>query len=508
MKKFLIALTVVVLAAFAVPAFAASNPFMDVPANHWAYDAVAQLASRGVISGYPDGSYKGGQPATRYEMASIVGRALAKVDLEKASKQDLELLKKLVLELKDELDALGVKVDKLDGRLKVMEKDLGGFSMAGQLRFDAKFGADENKGWYGDDATISGKNEFDLNRYRFWIRKKIDANTNFEARLGSSGNNDGDKAVTWNRYFVTTKLPYDIKFTVGRQHFDWESWNGLYHNNENDGWFAGFLVKNMFMFEKDWGMANLKLMIARENDRGWTNAVPATGRTIANVESFFFAAMANFNLTEQFKGGVMAYYYAPDKEVIINNVESDMKLGTYMVYLKYAFTPSIELKGIYYHQKQGDSWIIANEDTAKAWKLILDVKQDALKFTSLWLEYGQIDNNFVKTLKPYALYGADVLYNQKLIRNLNSSKVMGAWATQKWNDKWDTYLRYYEVDPDTLGVAKAKEWTVGVGYQYSPSIKFELAYDKVDYGTSTAIAPTGLRNGDDNIIRFRTFVTF
>ena len=50
MKKFLTVLAVVALVAFAAPAFAA-NPFMDVPAGHWAYDAVAQLAADGIISG-------------------------------------------------------------------------------------------------------------------------------------------------------------------------------------------------------------------------------------------------------------------------------------------------------------------------------------------------------------------------------------------------------------------------------------------------------------------------
>ncbi|MEG2020086.1 MAG: S-layer homology domain-containing protein, partial [Synergistaceae bacterium] len=54
MKKFLAVLAVVAIVAFAAPAFAA-NPFMDVPAGHWSYDAVAQLAARGVVSGYPDG---------------------------------------------------------------------------------------------------------------------------------------------------------------------------------------------------------------------------------------------------------------------------------------------------------------------------------------------------------------------------------------------------------------------------------------------------------------------
>ncbi|MBP8785811.1 MAG: S-layer homology domain-containing protein, partial [Synergistaceae bacterium] len=97
MKKSLLVVIALAIVAIAVPALAA-NPFMDVPANHWAYDAVAQLASRGILSGFPDGSYKGAQPATRYEMASALARAVSKIDMEKASKQDVELLKKLIVE--------------------------------------------------------------------------------------------------------------------------------------------------------------------------------------------------------------------------------------------------------------------------------------------------------------------------------------------------------------------------------------------------------------------------
>ncbi|WP_342667590.1 S-layer homology domain-containing protein [Cloacibacillus evryensis] len=57
---------------------------MDVPQGHWAYDAVGLLASRGIVSGYPDGAFKGAQPATRYEMASVVARALVAIDADKA----------------------------------------------------------------------------------------------------------------------------------------------------------------------------------------------------------------------------------------------------------------------------------------------------------------------------------------------------------------------------------------------------------------------------------------
>ncbi|NLI96718.1 MAG: S-layer homology domain-containing protein, partial [Synergistaceae bacterium] len=138
MKKIFALIAVAALVAFAAPAFAA-NPFADVPMNHWAYDAVAQLAASGIVVGYPDGAYKGGQPATRYELAAVVARALAKVDMEKASKQDLEMLKKLVVEFKSELDALGVKVDKLDARVAVLEERIGGWKFSGNFRFTAKW---------------------------------------------------------------------------------------------------------------------------------------------------------------------------------------------------------------------------------------------------------------------------------------------------------------------------------------------------------------------------------
>ncbi|KUL01417.1 MAG: S-layer domain-containing protein, partial [Synergistales bacterium 54_9] len=49
MKKFVALVAVAALVAFAAPAFAA-NPFMDVPMNHWAYDAVSQLAARGIVT--------------------------------------------------------------------------------------------------------------------------------------------------------------------------------------------------------------------------------------------------------------------------------------------------------------------------------------------------------------------------------------------------------------------------------------------------------------------------
>ena len=63
----------------AAPAFAAPL-FPDVPENHWARDAVATLAAKGIVEGYPDGTFKGDRNATRWEVAMMVARLLGQME--------------------------------------------------------------------------------------------------------------------------------------------------------------------------------------------------------------------------------------------------------------------------------------------------------------------------------------------------------------------------------------------------------------------------------------------
>ena len=103
-----------VAAAFVVgtsaTTFAAANPFSDVPAGHWAYQSVAKLASLGVVEGYGDGTYRGDRNITRYEMAQMVAKAMAK-NPGGVGKAELD---RLAAEFRDELDALGVRVAELE----------------------------------------------------------------------------------------------------------------------------------------------------------------------------------------------------------------------------------------------------------------------------------------------------------------------------------------------------------------------------------------------------------
>ena len=489
MKKILALVAVVALVAFAAPAFANVNPFMDVPMNHWAYDAIGQLAARGVLSGYPDGTYKGNQPMTRYEAASAVARALAVVDMTKASKQDVEMLKRLVVEFKDELDALGVKVDKIDSRLAVIEERLGGWKLWGEFRFDAKFGSNDDvndPGLYGN----TGANRFQISRYRIWMRKFIDDKVTFTARLGGANN-------TFERYYLDVKFPWDITGTIGLSLHDWEGDDGLYI--DNDAMFTDRTYRG-FYFNKPFAMGNFAFYVSRPDENGIDPQ--------ATNEHFEIGARAKFNFNEQLwlsLNGMMRMY---DSNVLTSLTPAGVAKEDEHIYwgaVGINFTPSIALKAAYYGQEVqvGDN---VGTESPNSFQAIIDVKQEALKFTSLWAEYRSFDDNFTTWMDggPWDNYGAAVtgpvvngmvnigsLYDSAIFIKLN----------QKWNDQWSTFQRYLVANPRAGGLDDTTNWTFGVKYNYTPALSFELAYDKIEN------AQTGINN-DDSLIRFRTHIAF
>ncbi|MDF2875419.1 MAG: S-layer y domain protein [Sporomusa sp.] len=112
-KKLAVALAFVSLVSFTGSAFAATpNPFGDVPAKHWAYEAVSKLKQDGLIDGDGKGAFQGDRTVTRYEMAQMVARAVW--NAEKASAEDKALIDKLSAEFTGELKSLGVRMDTLE----------------------------------------------------------------------------------------------------------------------------------------------------------------------------------------------------------------------------------------------------------------------------------------------------------------------------------------------------------------------------------------------------------
>jgi len=98
----------------------------DVAPTDWAYEALRSLVERyGCIVGYPDRTFRGNQPLSRWEFAAGLNACLNTLERliqeNSVNKEDLEKLKKLAEEFKTELAALGAKVDNLEGRVAFLE---------------------------------------------------------------------------------------------------------------------------------------------------------------------------------------------------------------------------------------------------------------------------------------------------------------------------------------------------------------------------------------------------
>jgi len=192
----------VVIAFVLATAVASANPFSDVPFSHWAYDAVNKLAAKNLIQGYPDGTYKGEKPVTRYALAMVVGKMLANVEqmLEKGvgtnlvTKSDLQTLEKLTVEFADELALLGVKVTALEDDMQVVKEDVSSLKrdVEGIKDYMAKGGMEKVK-LSGDmlvrHSSLVHKQDVDNSnnvhtqtQLRFQFRANIDENVTAVAR--------------------------------------------------------------------------------------------------------------------------------------------------------------------------------------------------------------------------------------------------------------------------------------------------------------------------------------
>ena len=185
MKKTLVsALTTALVVGAASTTFAAANPFEDVPADHWAYDAIAQLAADGVIEGYGDGTYRGDQEITRYEMAQMIARAMAKGGGDKA------LIDKLAAEFADELNNLGVRV-------AALEKKVDNVKWTGMVRYryitrHEENSSDRNNGGIGSHVNTNGL------LLRLEPQMQINKNWTAKARIDYNDNTEMDTAVNKN----------------------------------------------------------------------------------------------------------------------------------------------------------------------------------------------------------------------------------------------------------------------------------------------------------------------
>ena len=221
MKKVLAIAAVAALTA-GVSAYAA-NPFSDVTPNDWAYQAVEDLSEQGVVEGYPDGTFKGERNITRYEMAQIIARMLAKEDQLNAEQR--ATLDKLAGEYADELANLGVRVSNL-------EKKVGNIYWSGdaRMRYQSK-SLDQKDGWNG--------------RIRINVKGQVNDSTYVQGRFLNEMDFKGNdtSSTSMDQLYVNHNFGKDVSVRLGRQPISFGDQAG-WLNNGHDGYDGGQIAYN------------------------------------------------------------------------------------------------------------------------------------------------------------------------------------------------------------------------------------------------------------------------
>ena len=210
-----------VLAATAVlgvtSAFAA-NPFADVTPQDWAYKAVAQLASQGVVNGYPDGTFQGQNNITRFEMAQMVAKAMVRQD--RVDAEQNAIINRLANEFSAELNNLGVRV-------ATLENKVGNFAFTGDARL--RYQNAKNK------DTNTYKSKFD---YRGRVQFEATVNDNTKAVVRLAGEKEefgaaGNPETSLDHVYVQHNFGKYATATAGRQ--DLVIGNGLVYDDYFEG---------------------------------------------------------------------------------------------------------------------------------------------------------------------------------------------------------------------------------------------------------------------------------
>ena len=347
MKKTLVsALTTALVVGAASTTFAAANPFEDVPADHWAYDAVAQLAADGVIEGYGDGTYRGDQEITRYEMAQMIARAMAK----NPNGADKALVDKLAAEFADELNNLGVRV-------AALEKKVDNVKWTGKVRYRFIRRSEEN------DSDRNATNGKDVNGLllRFEPQMKINEHWTGKARIDYNSNTEMKDAanidgVSVDRIYVQGDYK-NLQIRLGKLPYKSEADYGLILNR--------YVTGGSVEFGSD---VKVKLGLGRMNTTlaqsglvvyGGLDHDGPEGARIGNTVSYGGLEIYN-KRTNKFTWGVGYHQFRTDDlEAVINHKNYDI----WAVGLGYKFTPDLKLTGAYSHANKVDDVISAQKNS-------------------------------------------------------------------------------------------------------------------------------------------------
>jgi hypothetical protein len=229
MKKVALAIAALLVLLVVAPAF--SQPFADVPTDHWAFDAIAELAAKGLIEGYPDGTFKGDRALTRYEMAMVIARVLARIEAIKippppaptkipapeVTRADIQTLQRLINEFRAELAALGVRVTAVEEELAALRARVDNTFITGDWTYIYALG--------GNPSSFEGAvfPSVMRNRIRLTFRGRVGSHTSvfLRARWNSRHFASGSDAFTidFDRLYFDYAAPFGVTFRVGRDYW-------------------------------------------------------------------------------------------------------------------------------------------------------------------------------------------------------------------------------------------------------------------------------------------------
>ncbi len=218
MRKVAFAIAAILVLGIVSPAF--SQPFADVPTDHWAFDAIAELAAKGLVEGYPDGTFKGDRAMTRYEMAMVVARLLARIEAIKippppppvkipppeVTRRDIQTLQRLINEFRAELAALGVRVTAVEEELAALKARVDNTFITG----------DETYVYQGSTGASPGVVR---NRVRLTVRGRVGSHVATFLRARWNSRWPAANVTDFDRIYMNYSSPWGIQFRLGRDYW-------------------------------------------------------------------------------------------------------------------------------------------------------------------------------------------------------------------------------------------------------------------------------------------------
>lgn len=373
MKKSLAPLIGAVVIGMNSVAFAAANPFSDVPANHWAYDAVKKLADDGVINGYGDSTFRGDRNITRYEMAQMVAKAMAKQNV---GAGDKALIDKLAAEFRDELDNLGVRVAKLEKHADMVQ-------WKGLLRYT--YGSERHE-YRGNSA----KENSDQLLLRLEPKMEVNNNWNVHARLDASNNMKTDDSgnVRLKRAWAEGNYgSFNLKFgKIGL----YTNEQGLLFDDEYSGGAIGFSSKDKkfraSIMAGRIDMTDTRLNIVSNRVLKQMRGV-TTDDYIDDKAANFLGVNMQYGGEKGFSGGLGYYRLTGDVFIMTDKADANNdKANIWSVNLGYRFDKNFKLWGAYAKNTSAkDSTLYDGED--KSWQVEADYKGAKYENKGTWGAY-------------------------------------------------------------------------------------------------------------------------